>query len=145
MPPVLGDAGQLQQVVTHLLANALDAGGRRGDVEIETATDTDDVLIIVRDRGTGIPEEHLTRLYDPFFTTKEEGKGRGLGLAVVYAIVQEHGGQITAAQPRGRRRRARRDAAAPWADVGRVPGPSGGTSQRPSQRSCQARDGHGGS
>jgi two-component system NtrC family sensor kinase len=94
--PVLGDAGQLQQVVTHLLANALDSGGRRGEVEISTSTDTDDVVIAVRDRGAGIPEENLQRLYEPFFTTKEEGKGRGLGLAVVYAIVKEHGGKIVA-------------------------------------------------
>jgi two-component system NtrC family sensor kinase len=94
--PVLGDAGQLQQVVTHLLANALDSGGRRGEVEISTSTDTDDVVMAVRDRGTGIAEENLQRLYEPFFTTKEEGKGRGLGLAVVYAIVKEHGGKIVA-------------------------------------------------
>jgi two-component system NtrC family sensor kinase len=94
--PVVGDAGQLQQVVTHLLANALDSGGRRGEVEISTSTDTDDVVIAVRDRGAGIPEENLQRLYEPFFTTKEEGKGRGLGLAVVYAIVKEHGGKIVA-------------------------------------------------
>ncbi|HEX4405977.1 MAG TPA: ATP-binding protein [Polyangia bacterium] len=101
VPPVMGDAGQLQLVVTHLLTNALDGGGRRGDVEIATSSDTDDVLITVRDRGAGIPEEHLPRLYDPFFTTKEEGKGRGLGLAVVYAIVQEHGGKIVARNREG--------------------------------------------
>jgi two-component system NtrC family sensor kinase len=96
VPPVLGDARQLQQVVTHLLANAVDAGGRRGDVEIATSNDPEGVCITVLDRGTGIPEENLPRLYDPFFTTKEEGKGRGLGLAVVYAIVKEHGGKIVA-------------------------------------------------
>jgi two-component system NtrC family sensor kinase len=96
VPPVLGDAGQLQQVITHLLSNAVDSGGRRGDVEIETSTDTNEVVIAVRDRGSGIAEADLPRLYDPFFTTKEEGKGRGLGLAVVYAIVQEHAGRISA-------------------------------------------------
>jgi two-component system NtrC family sensor kinase len=96
VPPVMGDAGQLQQVVAQLLANAVDSGGRRGDVEIATSSDAESVLISVRDRGTGIPEEHLARLYDPFFTTKDEGKGRGLGLAVAWAIVQEHGGKLTA-------------------------------------------------
>jgi two-component system, NtrC family, sensor kinase len=100
-PPVLGDAGQLHQVVTHLLTNALDSGGRRGEVEIETVTDTGEVRIEVRDRGAGIPEEALPRIFDPFFTTKEEGKGRGLGLAVVYAIVQEHGGKIVARNREG--------------------------------------------
>jgi two-component system NtrC family sensor kinase len=101
MPPVLGDAGQLQQVVAQLLSNALDSGGRRGDVEIETSFDTDEIRIVVRDRGAGIPVENLPRLYDPFFTTKEEGKGRGLGLAVAYAIVQDHGGKISARNREG--------------------------------------------
>jgi two-component system, NtrC family, sensor kinase len=101
VPAVMGDVGQLQQVVSHLLSNALDSGGRRGEVEIETSTDSEDVVLAVRDRGTGVPAEDLPRLYDPFFTTKEEGKGRGLGLAVVYAIVQEHGGKITARNREG--------------------------------------------
>ena len=96
VPPVLGDAGQLQQVVTHLVSNALDSGGRRGEVDIATYPDSDDVVSAVRDRGAGIPEENLPRLWEPFFTTKEEGRGRGLGLAVVYAIVKEHGGKIVA-------------------------------------------------
>jgi two-component system NtrC family sensor kinase len=96
VPPLLGDAGQLQQVVTHLLANALDSGGRRGEVEIATSVDSDGVTIVVSDRGAGIPEENLPHLYEPFFTTKEEGRGRGLGLAVVYAIVKEHAGTIVA-------------------------------------------------
>jgi two-component system NtrC family sensor kinase len=101
MPPVLGDAAQLQQVVTNLLANALDSGGRRGEIEIATSTDTDDVIIAVRDRGAGIAEENLPRLYEPFFTTKEEGKGQGLGLAVAYAIVAEHGGKLVARNREG--------------------------------------------
>jgi two-component system NtrC family sensor kinase len=101
LPPVLGDAGQLQQVVTHLVQNALESGSRRGDVEILTSTDTDDVTITVRDRGAGIPEADLARIYEPFFTTKEEGHGRGLGLAVSYAIVREHGGKITARNREG--------------------------------------------
>jgi len=96
VPPVVGDAGQLQQVVAQLLANALDSGGRRGEVEIATSTDANEVLVTVLDRGQGIRDEDLPRLYDPFFTTKEEGKGRGLGLAVAWAIVQEHGGKIAA-------------------------------------------------
>ena len=101
MPPLMGDPWQLQQVVSQLLSNALDSGGRRGDVEIATGFDTDAVLIIVRDCGTGIAEENLPRLFDPFFTTKEEGKGRGLGLAVAYAIVQDHGGKIVARNREG--------------------------------------------
>jgi signal transduction histidine kinase len=52
------------------------------------------VVLEVGDTGTGIAPEHLARIYDPFYSTKEEGKGTGLGLAVVYGIVKAHGGQI---------------------------------------------------
>jgi C4-dicarboxylate-specific signal transduction histidine kinase len=55
------------------------------------------VVATVRDTGAGIPPDALTRLFEPFFTTKEVGKGTGLGLAIAYGIVQEFGGQVTAA------------------------------------------------
>jgi len=55
----------------------------------------------VRDTGQGIPEEALSRIFEPFYTTKEVGKGTGLGLAIAYGIVQEHGGEILAANHRG--------------------------------------------
>jgi two-component system NtrC family sensor kinase len=94
--PVLGDANQLQQVVVNLLGNAIDSMPGDGDVDVWTASQDADVVIRVADRGSGIAQENMANLFDPFFTTKEEGKGAGLGLAVSYAIVQEHGGRITA-------------------------------------------------
>ena len=57
----------------------------------------DRVVATVRDTGTGIAEDTLSRIFEPFYTTKEVGKGTGLGLAIAYGIVQEHGGQIMAA------------------------------------------------
>ena len=57
----------------------------------------DRIITTVRDTGTGIPEDTLSRIFEPFYTTKEVGKGTGLGLAITYGIVQEHGGQILAA------------------------------------------------
>jgi signal transduction histidine kinase len=93
---VMGDANQLQQVVVNLLGNAFDSMPGGGVVEVATSREEDDVILRVADGGLGIAEEHMASLFDPFFTTKEEGKGAGLGLAVSYAIVQEHGGRITA-------------------------------------------------
>jgi two-component system NtrC family sensor kinase len=105
LPAVVGDANQLQHLVMNLLGNAHDStdhtrGG--GPIQIATSSNETDVTLSITDSGTGIAEENLARLFDPFFTTKEEGKGAGLGLAVSYAIVQEHGGRITAAnRPEG--------------------------------------------
>jgi C4-dicarboxylate-specific signal transduction histidine kinase len=100
LPLVLGNANQLEQVLVNLLANAFDAistrpGPLHGAIEVRTLSVNDSVEMRVSDRGTGIDEAHLAQIFDPFFTTKEEGKGTGLGLAVSYAIIREHGGRIT--------------------------------------------------
>jgi two-component system NtrC family sensor kinase len=94
--PVMGDANQLVQVVVNLIGNAFDSMIGHGDIEIATSASGPDVLLRIADSGSGIAREHLGSVFDPFFTTKEEGKGIGLGLAVSYAIVQEHGGRISA-------------------------------------------------
>jgi C4-dicarboxylate-specific signal transduction histidine kinase len=105
LPPVLGDANQLQHLVMNLLGNAYDSTDqtrRGGQIQIATSSNETDVILTISDSGSGIADENLAKLFDPFFTTKEEGKGAGLGLAVSYAIVQEHGGRITAAnRPEG--------------------------------------------
>ena len=100
MPRVQSDPLLLHQVFLNIMMNAeqsIAATGHPGRIEI-TSTKTGDRLITkVRDTGQGIPEEALSRIFEPFYTTKEVGKGTGLGLAIAYGIVQEHGGEILAA------------------------------------------------
>ncbi len=96
MPRVPCDASQIQQVILNLVLNASEAITDAGSVVVTTrvAKPGESVQLIVSDSGSGIPPEVLPRIFDPFFTTKEEGKGVGLGLAVVYGIVQSHGGDV---------------------------------------------------
>ena len=96
-----GNQGKLQQVLLNLLLNAKDAMFHTLDASMRISTENlgDRVVVRIQDSGNGIRQEHLHRIYDPFFTTKtkpQEGghKGTGLGLAVSYGIVQEHGGKI---------------------------------------------------
>jgi two-component system, NtrC family, sensor kinase len=95
MPEIMCDASQVQQIVTNLVLNAAEAM-EDGVVTVRTRliAPRGVVLLEVGDTGTGIPLDNLAKIYDPFFSTKEEGQGTGLGLAVVYGIVEAHGGQI---------------------------------------------------
>jgi len=96
-PKIYGNAGKLQQVFTNLIINARDAMFAGGEIRLTTALDAEDKIVVeVSDTGSGIEPENLTKIYDPFFTTKGVGSGTGLGLAVSYGIVQEHAGTITA-------------------------------------------------
>jgi two-component system NtrC family sensor kinase len=98
LPRVPCDASQIQQVVMNLVMNGAEAtrphGSGRVAVSVRPASDGTAVVLQVEDDGEGMPEEVLGRVFDPFFTTKEEGKGVGLGLAVVYGIVEAHGGHV---------------------------------------------------
>jgi two-component system, NtrC family, sensor kinase len=96
VPPVVqGIEHKLQQVFLNLFLNARDAMPKGGWLTIVTRGDRDGAVVEIADTGSGIPAEQLSRIYDPFFTTKEIGKGTGLGLSITYGIVQEHGGSIT--------------------------------------------------
>jgi len=102
LPRVPSDPLLLHQVFLNMVMNAehaIAATGQGGRIEISTAVSPsrDKIVATVRDTGTGIPEDTLSRIFEPFYTTKEVGKGTGLGLAITYGIVQEHGGQILAA------------------------------------------------
>jgi two-component system, NtrC family, sensor kinase len=95
VPPVLGIEYKLQQVFLNLFLNARDAMPKGGWLSIVTRVGAHEATIEVADTGSGIPADYLSRIYDPFFTTKDIGKGTGLGLSITYGIVQEHGGTIT--------------------------------------------------
>ncbi len=100
LPIIQANAGQLQQVFTNLIINAMHASPP--DTTITIATRLSPALgefngaieILCRDQGVGIPPENIKKIFEPFFTTKDVGKGTGLGLAVSYGIVKEHGGEI---------------------------------------------------
>ncbi len=92
---VIGTEHQLQQVFLNLFLNARDAMPRGGWLSVATRADGRSIVAEVSDTGSGIPSEHLARIYDPFFTTKTIGRGTGLGLSITYGIVHEHDGSIT--------------------------------------------------
>jgi hypothetical protein len=92
---VRGVEYKLQQVFLNLFLNARDAMPSGGWLSVATRVNEASAIIEVADTGVGIPSELLARIYDPFFTTKPEGRGTGLGLSVTYGIVQEHHGTLT--------------------------------------------------
>ena len=109
LPRVQSDPLLLHQVFLNMVMNAeqaIAATGDGGRIEITTAVapSGDRIVATVRDTGRAFRADALSRIFEPFYTTKEVGKGTGLGLAIAYGIVQEHGGQILAANHPGRRR-----------------------------------------
>lgn len=94
LPAALGNASKLQQVFMNLILNARDAMPGGGRISIHTRLVETSLVVDFRDTGIGMAPEIIARIYDPFFTTKEVGQGTGLGLALSYGIVQEHGGRI---------------------------------------------------
>ena len=103
LPTVKGDLNQLQQCVINLIFNAIDAMGDGGDLKLEGSYDSREGLVIVtiKDSGPGIAPEDLPRIFEPFYTTKKEGYGVGLGLSTVYGIMQHHHGTVTVASNPG--------------------------------------------
>jgi len=98
LPAVRGVHGPLTQVFVNLITNACQAMPRGGNLVIETrvATDGASIWVAVADDGDGIEPSHLERIFEPYFTTRSEGGGSGLGLDIVRTIVTSHGGRVTA-------------------------------------------------
>jgi signal transduction histidine kinase/CheY-like chemotaxis protein len=104
LPGIVGDAGQLQQVLMNLIGNsrqAIEQRGKGGKIRIATRHAAGQVQLEISDDGPGIPPAIASRIFDPFFTTKAAGIGTGLGLAIVLGIVREHGGQVRVTSPPG--------------------------------------------
>jgi two-component system NtrC family sensor kinase len=102
LPSVLLDANQMEQVFINFFMNAVEATQGQGSISVRSFKDKDHngVVVEIEDSGMGIPQEHLARIFEPFFSTKP--KGTGLGLAVNYGIIQKHGGQIKVSSQPGR-------------------------------------------
>ena len=91
---VRGVEFKLQQVFLNLFLNARDAMSTGGWLTVASRSENGNAIVEVSDTGSGIPSENLSRIYDPFFTSKDVGQGTGLGLSVTYGVVQEHHGKI---------------------------------------------------
>ncbi|WP_169743438.1 two-component system sensor histidine kinase NtrB [Knoellia sinensis] len=103
LPPIPMFGNSLNQVWTNLLDNALDAIDDHGHIAIRTARDGDRLVVEIEDDGPGIPPDVLPRIFEPFYTSKPQGVGTGLGLDTVWRIVtEEHGGSVEATSAPGR-------------------------------------------
>jgi two-component system, NtrC family, sensor kinase len=101
IPKIMADQEQLQQVAVNLILNAVQAMPNGGTLGLSTSLENHQIKLEFRDTGYGIPQENMHKLFTPFFTTKKEVKGVGLGLAVSYGIVQRHHGKISVKSKEG--------------------------------------------
>lgn len=103
LPELRVDKSGIQQVFLNLFLNSIQAMESGGRIDVVMITDpaAKEVRIDVRDTGKGISPEHLDRLFDPFFSTKKEGEGTGLGLSVSYNIINKHNGRIEVESTQG--------------------------------------------
>jgi len=100
LPPVVVDVHQMAAVFRNLVTNSVQAMPAGGRITIAARTEGTDVVVAVSDTGAGIPPDHMGRLFEPLFTTREVGVG--LGLAICKAFVEAHGGMISAASEVGK-------------------------------------------
>ena len=101
-PSVLADSDQMNQVLINLVMNAVHAMSQGGTLRVGLERENDRVKLTVSDSGHGIPKEVVSKIFDPFFSTKEFGKGTGLGLTVVKGIIEEHQGSIAVESEEGK-------------------------------------------
>jgi len=94
IPEVMASTNQIRQVMLNMIKNAKESMPSGGALNVRTMGNAENVTIIIRDTGAGIPEEIRDKIFDAFFTTKQKVKGVGLGLSVCYGIIKDHGGDI---------------------------------------------------
>ena len=104
LPEVPAHVGELNQVWSNIIDNAVYAVDKGGEIVIETSTDGKNVTTKITDNGPGIPAEILSRIFDPFFTTKKVGEGTGIGLDLVNRIIKRHNGEVKADSTPGKTR-----------------------------------------
>jgi signal transduction histidine kinase len=93
-PIIKGNDGKLHQAILNILTNSVQAITNEGVIKIDTKVEKNNFIIIIEDTGEGISKDDLTKILDPFFTTKAPGKGTGLGLSITHSIIEEHLGEI---------------------------------------------------
>jgi len=99
---IRGVPEELQQALTNLTQNAIDAVGKGGHVWVRSRVEDRSIRIEIADDGPGIPREQLARIFTPFFTTKEVGKGMGLGLTITRQVIKQHSGTLEVDSTPGR-------------------------------------------
>jgi signal transduction histidine kinase len=102
LPEISADESQIRQIIMNLIINAIHAMGRGGRLTLTTTSHRGEIVLSVRDTGTGIPEDIRDKIFLPFFTTKDVDMGTGLGLSVVHGIVTSHRGRIKVLSAAGR-------------------------------------------
>jgi two-component system, NtrC family, sensor kinase len=102
LPPVTCYPAKINQVIMNLVGNAIDASHDEGEVAIRSRAAGANVILEVKDNGSGIPQAIREKIFDPFFTTKPQGEGTGLGLSISYGIVHDHGGEIEVESEEGK-------------------------------------------
>jgi signal transduction histidine kinase len=102
LPKIPAYVGELNQVWTNLIDNAIFAVERNGQLIVETVKNEKEITVRIIDNGAGIPENIISRIFDPFFTTKKVGEGTGIGLDIVSRIIKRHNGEIKVNSKPGR-------------------------------------------
>jgi C4-dicarboxylate-specific signal transduction histidine kinase len=99
---IFANEGRLHQAFLNVISNSVQAIAETGEIEIKTTVESGNIKILIRDSGCGISEENISKIMDPFFTTKEPGKGTGLGLSITYNIIRQHKGIIEIESKKGK-------------------------------------------